>query len=222
MSDPLMTRSRAQFARHSLVAIAIGSVHVLAIAAWRIEAVENSPSESRLAVIRPAPDFKLTDQSGKELRMPELKGKVVLVSFIFTTCNGTCPATTHRMSLVQRELTSRGLFKNSQVHLLSITLDPVRDTPDVLRGYMQLYDAAPDHWSFLSGPKGDVEKAIEAWGMWARPAPNGQLDHPSRIFLVDAQGRIREIYNLGFMNPDLVTDDVKLLLDESLNRGPVR
>jgi protein SCO1/2 len=197
-----------------------------AVAAWIVAllaprvacASDERSGQSRLAVIRPAPEFKLTDQFGKELCMSELRGKVVLVSFVFTTCNGSCPATTHRMSLVQRELQSRGLFSKSQVHLLSITLDPMRDTPEVLRGYMRLYDAAPDHWSFLSGPKGVVEQTIDAWGMWVRPAPNGQLDHPSRIFLVDTQGQIREIYNLSFMNPDWVVDDIKLLADESANR----
>jgi protein SCO1/2 len=171
--------------------------------------------ESRLAVIRDAPEFTLQDQNGGEFRMSSLKGKVVLVSFIFTTCSGSCPATTHRMSLVQRELNSRGLLSDSRVHLLSITLDPARDTPDVLRGYMRLYDAHASHWSFLTGPANDVQKTVEAWGMWARPAANGQLDHPSRIFLVDGQRRIREVYNLNYMKPEWVTDDIKLLLNEA-------
>jgi protein SCO1/2 len=155
--------------------------------------------------------------------MSDLKGKVVLVSFIFTTCSGSCPATTHRMSLVERELRSRGLLPKSPVRLLSITLDPERDTAEVLRGYMRLYDAPDDCWSFLTGPKGDVERTFESWGMWARPAPNGQLDHPSRIFLVDTQGRIREIYNLSFMKPEWVADDVQYLLDEpQVRRANVR
>ena len=55
---------------------------------------------------------------------------------------------------------------------------------------------------------------IADWGMWAKPAANGQLDHPSRIFLVDKQGRIREIYNLAFMKTAWVLDDIELLLKE--------
>ena len=147
--------------------------------------------------------------------MSGLKDKIVLVSFIFTTCSGSCPATTHRMSLVQRELKTRGLLPESLIRLLSITLDPARDTPEQLSGYMKLYDAEPRHWSFLTGPAEEVQRTIEAWGMWTRPAANGQLDHPSRIFLVDKQGRVREIYNLNFMEPAWVADDIKLLLDES-------
>src|SRR5712692_3740267 len=87
---------------------------------------------SRLAVIRTAPDFGLTTQTGQLLRLADLRGKVLLVSFIFTTCNGTCPATTHRMSQVQQELKAHGLCRDDRVRLLSITLDPVRDTPEAL------------------------------------------------------------------------------------------
>src|SRR5262245_41468076 len=152
----------------------------------------NAPAPAlRLAVIEPAPDFTLTTQAGEPLKLSDLKGKVLLVGFIFTTCSGSCPATTHRMALVQQALKERGLGKDGRVRLLSVTLDPARDTPDVLRNYMRLYDADPNCWSFLTGPRGQVEKTVAAWGMWARPAANGQLDHPSRVFLVDRQGRIR-------------------------------
>jgi protein SCO1/2 len=170
---------------------------------------------SRLAVIEKAPAFALTDQSGKPLSSASLKGKVLLVSFIFTTCNGSCPATTHRMGLVQRELKARGWFDGyGSVRLVSITLDPKRDTPEVLRGYMRLYDADPASWSFLTGPPDEVAKVVAAWKMWARPAANGQLDHPSRVFLVDRSGNIREIYNLDFLRPVWVAEDVGLLLKE--------
>jgi protein SCO1/2 len=174
-----------------------------------------TPQDSRLAIIQKAPDFSLSTHSGDKLSSADLKGKILLVSFIFTTCNGTCPATTHRMTQIQEELKTRGLLKDDRVRLLSISLDPVRDTPEVLRGYMKLYDADPAHWTFLTGPPEKVTEVIKAWGMWARPAANGQLDHPSRIFLVDPRYRIREIYNLNFLKPKWVAQDVELLLNES-------
>jgi protein SCO1/2 len=169
---------------------------------------------SRLAVIRTAPDFALMTQTGQTLRLSDLRGKVLLVSFIFTTCNGTCPATTHRMSQMQQELLKHGLCKDDRVRFLSITLDPVRDTPEVLSRYMQLYDIDAKNWSFLTGPTEQVAKTIQAWGMWVRPAANGQLDHPSRIFLIDGRGRIREVYNLSFLKPAWVVEDVQQLLKE--------
>jgi protein SCO1/2 len=169
---------------------------------------------SRLAVIRTAPDFSLTTQAGRTLRLSDFRGKVLLVSFIFTTCNGTCPATTHRMSQVHQELLKRGLGSDGRIRFLSITLDPARDTPEVLSRYMQLYDLDATNWSFLTGPAEQVARTIQAWGMWARPASNGQLDHPSRVFLVDYRGRIREIYNLNFLKPAWVIEDVQQLLQE--------
>jgi len=175
----------------------------------------NEATSSRLAVIRTAPDFALITQTGQPLRLSDLKGQVLLVSFIFTTCNGTCPATTHRMCQVQQELKTRGLWEKDQIRFLSITVDPVRDTPAMLRGYMRLYDIDASGWSFLTGPVNQVARTIEAWGMWARPAANGQIDHPSRIFLVDARGRIREIYNLNFLKPAWVADDLGLLVKEA-------
>lgn len=175
---------------------------------------DNPASNSRLAVIRTAPDFALITHAGQPLRLSDLKGKVLLVSFIFTTCNGTCPATTHRLSQVHHELAARGLCKDDRVRLLSITLDPLRDTPEVLSQYRRLYNIEAASWSFLTGPAEQVLRVVHAWGMWARPAANGQLDHPSRVFLVDGRGRIREIYNLSFLTPAWVAEDVQLLLQE--------
>jgi len=176
---------------------------------------------SRLAVINSAPDFMLTTQDGSKFSSSDVKGNVLLVSFIFTTCNGTCPATTHRMSQIQEELKTRKLFQDGRVRLLSISLDPARDTPEALRGYMKLYDADPSRWTFLTGPPDQVAGVVKSWGMWARPAANGQLDHPSRIFLVDTQYRIREIYNLNFLKPKWVVQDMELLLKEG-NHGEAK
>lgn len=169
---------------------------------------------SRLAVIQPAPGFALTAQDGKPLKSADLKGKVLLVSFVFTTCSGSCPATTSRLVQVQQELARQGQLKDGRVHLLSITLDPARDTPDKLRDYLKLYDADPASWTALTGSAEEVAQTIKDWGMWAKPAANGQLDHPSRIFLVDPQGRVREIYHLGFLKPSWVAEDIQLLLSE--------
>jgi protein SCO1 len=168
---------------------------------------------SRLAVIRPAPAFTLLDTAGKQVALQQFRGQAVLVGFVFTTCSGSCPATTHRMAKVQHELAQHADLKG-RVQLVSITLDPERDTPEVLRNYMHLYEIDPANWCFLTGPRPAVEKTIADWGMWARPAANGQLDHPSRVFLVDPRGRIREIYNLDFLRVPWVIEDMRALLNE--------
>lgn len=176
----------------------------------------SSSDASRLAVIRTPPDFTLTTQDDKAFRLSSLRGKVVLVSFVFTTCNGSCPATTHRMDLAASALAKAGL--GDKVHLLSIALDPARDTPAVLRDYMRLYDLDAKHWTFVTGSQKQIDKVLSDWGMWVRPAANGQLDHPSRVFLLDERGRIREIYDLQFFRPPWVREDVQLLLKEAEKR----
>jgi cytochrome oxidase Cu insertion factor (SCO1/SenC/PrrC family) len=137
---------------------------------------------------------------------------VVVVSFVFTTCNGTCPATTQRLAEAARLLDRAGVGPD-RARFVSIALDPARDTPEALRRYMRLYDVDPARWSFLTGPPAQVEKVHAAWGMWTRQTPNG-LDHPSRVFLVDRKGRVREIYNLDFLRPAWLAEDVRLLLGE--------
>lgn len=165
----------------------------------------------RLPVIDTAPAFQLIDQDEKPRRLSDYKGKVVLVSFIFTTCSGTCPATTHRLARIHQTMDKK---MRERVQLLSISLDPERDRPEVLRGYRRLYDIEGPGWTFLTGQPPDVKKVLDAWGMWAKPASNGQLDHPSRVYLVDPRGRIREIYNLDFLRVPWVLEDIELLLKE--------
>src|SRR5437667_3619686 len=97
---------------------------LLLLAALSIAA---DPPPSRLAVLRDAPDFTLTTQDGKTLSKADLSGRVVLVGFVFTTCTGTCPATTQRMAGVARLLDEAGIGPD-RVRLVTITLDPARDT----------------------------------------------------------------------------------------------
>jgi protein SCO1 len=179
--------------------------------AWSLS-LAGLPS-SPLADIGPAPQTVLTDSDGRSFDLASLKGKVVLVSFVYTTCTGVCPGTTQAMGRVRRALDDAKLWGNS-VEFVSITLDPRRDTPEVLRQYARLFRSGDPHWHFLTGPPETVQSVIGAWGMWVKAGPTGALDHPSRIFLLDPRGRQREIYNLEFLTPQAVLQDVRSLLQE--------
>ena len=181
----------------------------------------SSAVKSSLADIGPAPPVALIDSDGKPFELGRLRGKVVLVSFIYTTCAGTCPATTFGLSRIERALDEAKLWGRS-VEFVSITLDPARDTPEVLARYARLYGADLPAWHFLTGPADRVGQVIAAWGMWVRPGPSGALDHPSRIFLVDQKGRQREIYNLDFLKPAAVVQDVQALLAEAAETASPR
>ena len=106
---------------------------------------------SPLADIAPAPAVVLTDAAGKPFDLAQLRGKVVLVSFVYTTCGGTCPATTHTLYRVQQALKEAGHW-GKRIEFVSITLDPVRDRPEVLAGYARVFDADTTAWHFLTGP----------------------------------------------------------------------
>lgn len=178
---------------------------------------DRATDPSALADIRPAPKVELIDQEGEPFALSQQRGKAVLVSFVYTTCGGTCPATTHRMYRVQQALREAGLW-GKQVAFVSITLDPERDTPEVLKRYAEVFDADLDNWHFLTGPPERVQAVIDAWDMWAKRNEQGVLDHPSRIFLIDPSGHEREIYNLEFLRPETVVRDVRSLLDEANDR----
>jgi protein SCO1 len=171
----------------------------------------------RLADIGPAPSASLIDSAGKPFDLARLRGKLVLVSFIYTTCNGTCPATTDRLKQIEKSLKAAGLWGTS-VEFVSITLDPVRDTPEALARYARIHDADTAAWHFLSGAPQRVQSVAKAWGIWVKRDSNGILDHSSRIFLLDQRGREREIYNLEFLKADWVLGDLRSLLAESARK----
>jgi protein SCO1/2 len=182
-----------------------------------ISVVRFESSPSPLADIGPAPAVSLIDATGRPFELASLRGKAVVVSFVYTTCNGSCPATTHNLYRVQEALKGAGLW-GERVHFVSITLDPARDTPEVLGNYARIYGADPAAWHFVSGPPDRVARVVAAWDMWARTNAAGVLDHPSRIFLVDPRGRRREIYNLEFLTPESVLQDVRSVLAEGDRR----
>jgi protein SCO1/2 len=179
--------------------------------AWLFALTDTPPST--LADIGPAPRTVLVDSSGKPFDLSSLKGKVVLVSFVYTTCTGVCPGTTQAMVRIERALKDEGLWGNS-VEFVAITLDPKQDTAEVLRQYAKLFRADDAAWHFLTGPPEKVQAIIAAWGMWVKSGPTGALDHPSRVFLLDPRGHQREIYSLEFLTPRVIVQDVRGLLGE--------
>jgi protein SCO1/2 len=160
-----------------------------------------------LADIGPAPAVELTDQDGQPFNLDSLRGRAVLVSFIYTTCNGTCPETTRRLAGLQARLQDAQLW-GRRIAFVSITLDPERDTPEALRQYAAFHKADPRAWRFLGGGPEQVKRVLDAWDMWAKTGADGVIDHPSRVFLIDPDGRIREIYNLDWLRADDVLEDL--------------
>jgi protein SCO1 len=150
--------------------------------------------EQRLPTIGAAPDFTLTSQDGAEVTLESLRGKVVAVAFIYVSCPDVCPMLTDKMARVQDEL---GSDFGSEVAFVSITADPERDTPEVLKGYAEAFDANLAGWSFLTGEPAAVLDVAHRYGVAVMKAADGQVDHTLLTTLIDRQGIMRVQY-LGY------------------------
>ena len=170
-------------------------------------------STPSLAVIRAAPDFTLRDVDGQPMQLSDLRGHVVLLAFVYTKCPAACPLVTQRMALLQQRLVRARAFP-ARVNLLSVTVDPERDTPAVLAHYAQAFSADPNGWHFLREEPQRLRPVLAAWDEWTQPLPGGEIDHPARIHLIDARGRVREIYSLALFDERQAFLDIQALLRE--------
>jgi len=151
------------------------------------------------------PAFQLTNQSGQPFGSGQLAGKIWIADFIYTTCPGPCPMISGRMSELQKPL------EKSDVHLVSFSVDPKRDTPAVLSDYAQKLQAEPGRWDFLTGPTSAIYKLSHDGFKLAVSDGNdaqGLPVHSTRMVLVDRHGQIRGYYDAT--EPDAIT---KLVAD---------
>jgi len=153
------------------------------------------------------PQFQLTDQNGQPFGTAQLNGKIWIAGFIFTTCPGPCPMISSRMGELQRPL------EKSDVQLVSFTVDPETDTPEVLREYAKRVHAQPGRWHFVTGEQKAIYDLTQQGFKLAvadGAAEDGGPVHATRVVLVDRRGTIRNYYDI--LEPDAVT---KLLADTS-------
>lgn len=135
------------------------------------------------------PDFELTDQSGSVFSSAvQLHGKVWVADFIFTNCAGPCPRMGSQMRQVQTALADQ-----PDIRLISFSVDPKRDTPNVLHAYAKRYSATPGRWFFLTGSPETLNNLSLNAFMLSRL--NEQMDHSTRFVLVDRRGRVRKYYD---------------------------
>jgi protein SCO1/2 len=155
-----------------------------------------------------ARDFALTDHNGKPRTLADFRGKVVTVFFGFTHCPDVCPTTLSEMKLVLKELGSDA----NRVQVLFVTVDPERDTPEVLRQYVPSFDPG-----FL-GLYGDAKATAEVarnFKVFYQKVPGAKpdtytVDHTAASYVFDPQGRLRLFVRHGTLQP--LVSDLRLLL----------
>ena len=155
------------------------------------------------------PDFEFTDSNGETITRKDMDGKVWVADFIFTTCTMACPIMTGNMNIIHKS------FKDdNNVRIISISVYPEYDTPEVLKEYASRYDANTDRWHFLTGPEESVKNIIKTG--FKIGDYEDIIFHSEKFALVDVRGNIRGYYS-GMETEDMskLKKDIKRLLRES-------
>jgi len=172
---------------------------------------EPAAQEQALPKIAPAPEFALVSQDGAPVKLADYRGKVVALTFIFTLCADTCPVLTPMMSFVQDQL---GADFGEKIYFVSITVDPERDTPEVLKEYAQAFGANLSGWAFLTGAPDAIHEVTRRYGVFAGKAANGSIDHTFLTSIIDQRGILRVQYLGVRFDPEEFRRDLLSLVKE--------
>lgn len=148
--------------------------------------------KSDLPKLFPVPDAQLVNERGAPVSLASMKGSVTVYDFIFTSCQGTCPIMTNNMRALTKEID-----KDAPVRFVSISVDPTRDTPQVLADYAKRV-RNDDRWTFLTGKREDiVQLSVNGFKLAAGdPGPGGDpLLHSAKFAVADKEGVIRAYYD---------------------------
>jgi protein SCO1/2 len=155
----------------------------------------------------PAADFELTAQDGSRLRLSSLRGRAVLLDFVFTHCPGPCPIQTGIHVSLQRKLPDD---VRARTHFVSVSIDPQRDTPEALRAYAEARGADLATWSFLTGSPEEIDAVLAEYGV-GRSIEQGEIAHNLVTYLIDPEGRIAKRYLGVSHEPDVLLADLREL-----------
>lgn len=195
-----MTSHRARrFGRGLLWGLLVG-VLVALVVAFALRRFARPPAEP-LPVLGTIPEFTLTDQTGRTVGRDDLLGAPWVADLVFTRCVLACPLMTTKMAALDRDLPAADGAAPA-ARLVSISVDPEHDRPEVLAGYAERYRAS-DRWLFLTGSRDDVHRlAAEGLKLGFDPnpplvplEPGDNIYHSTRFVLVDAEGRVRGFYD---------------------------
>lgn len=156
-----------------------------------------------------APTFTLLNQEGDRFDSTRLRGKVIAVNFIYTTCPDVCPLFSANLAQLQRALNKQHA---GEVFFISITTDPEVDSPNVLKSYAQRYSADFRNWAFLTGTEAQLKEVWKRFGVRVIRKGRGLVQHTSLTTIIDRQGIRRfNYYGEKWQLRDLLKDISTLL-----------
>jgi protein SCO1/2 len=191
----------------TLIAIPIVT---LALLLWLRQLEVHALRQRTVSSYGSVPEFILINQDGKNFGSADLRGKIWIADFVYSTCPGPCPMISSRMSELQKPL------EKTDVHLVSFSVDPAKDTPQVLRGYAEKLQAEPGRWDFLTGPQSTIYNLSRNGFKLAVGEEKGVPVHSTRMILVDRHGDIRGYYDAAQADAvtKLVADTTHLLREQ--------
>ena len=192
-------------------ALVLAFVMLASLAPVQAHDAAHQTKQQRLPNIAPAPAFALTSQDGTPVALADFRDKVVAVTFIYTSCMDTCPVLTALMAYVQDKL---GPDFGKRIAFVSITVDPERDTPEVLKRYAETFGADLKGWAFLTGAPDAIRGVIRRYGVFAAKNADGQVDHTFLTSIVDRSGTLRVQYLGVRFDPDEFRRDLLSLVKE--------
>ena len=151
------------------------------------------------------PEVSLIDQHGASVSLASLKGKPVLIDFIYTSCGSTCPMLTAKMAGIAHAL---GPALGADVRIVSITLDPEHDSPAELAKYAKSHDADDNGWIFLTGPPAKIDQVLALFNLRRTRESDGSITHSIEAFLLGPDGHQIRQYNALDVSADAVVADV--------------
>ena len=174
-------------------------------------ALQTAPglADDALPRMGPAPDFSLTSQDRKLVSLIALRGKVVVVTFFYTSCPDICPLLIQKLVDVGRSL---GAHLGNEITFIAITFDPERDTADILKSYSEAYEATGDGWNFLTGPPAVIRDLSRRYGVVAVKNADLYIDHNLVTTIIDPRGVVRVQYLGTNFDPDAFRHDVLSLV----------
>ena len=181
---------------------------IIAILLFVTYLFRETDQEISLQKLGTIPEFEFTDSEDNLISRNDLKGKVWVADFIFTTCTMACPVMTGNMNLIHKAYKD-----DDQVRIVSISVYPEYDTPEVLKEYASRYNANTDRWHFLTGPEQNVKDVIK--NGFKMGDYEDIIFHSEKFALIDQNGNIRGYYN-GMKSEDVKTlkKDITILLKQ--------
>lgn len=155
---------------------------------------------------RPAPEFALIDQTGQTVRLTDLRGRAVALTFLYSSCPDTCPLLTAKLRQVHADLGAEA----ARVALVVISVDPERDTVEQLARYTARM-GMEGRWHFLTGGRDQLGPVWAAYGVGVLPGPGGTISHTDALLVIDRQGRQRALMRSDLAPADL-TANLRALL----------